>query len=427
VKKMLPMLLSLASACTSLDMRESDHASASAQEVVIVRPNPRDADAALGDLDVAILFARLPGAPANVVDPDDVATAFGHVSGGFVPPGYQDPGFITVAEYFQDASYDDLRLHKTVFAGVLNLPGVIGNYCSAVSGNLGTTCSEATIFSGVLTAAESSFAFEADDYDAFVLYVSGYFEYVGVANVQWNFAGTPRRGVIMAAHIDRPLGEDSGANAVPSYKGLLLHELGHALGDLRHAGIWQCYPDGVGEDVVDPAQSCPVVKADPLTPLGVNYPRDLSAYEKSLWGFFSLSRVYWLTITGQLQVIELGAIEVDTAADYQEIRIPLGPADTFYSVEYRKPLGPDAAPLSAEEAGGFANVAAGDALHGLVVRLRSATLDFDQPGETLHLPHLVKVGEPFWDPYRAIWIGVQPLQGNRAQVTLGKGVVVLDP
>lgn len=424
---MLPMLVLLTSACTPLDLGESDYPPVSAQSEVIVPPNPRDADSVLGDLDVAILFARLPGAPANVVDPADVSTAFGQISGGFVPPGYQDPGFITVAEYFQAASYDHLRLHKTMFAGVLNLPGVIGNYCSTVTGNLGTACSETTIFSGALTAAEASFAFDADDYDAFVVYVSGYFENIGVANQNWSFGGVPRRGVLMAAHLARPLGEDSATNALPSYKGLLLHELGHALGDLEHAGIWECYPDGVGENVVNPHLSCNVIKADPLGPMGVNYPRDLSAYEKSLWGFFSLSRVYWLTITGQLQVVELGAIELDTDADYQEIRIPLGPADTFYSVEYRKPLGPDAAPLSATEAAGFANAAAGDPLHGLVVRLRSATVDPDQPGETLHLPHLVKVGEPFWDPYRQIWISVLLLRDNRAQVTLGKGVVVLDP
>ena len=73
-----------------------------------------------------------------------------------------------------------------------------------------------------------------------------------------------------------------------------------------------------------------------------------------------------------------------TTDGHQEIRIPFDDddLDAFYSVEYRRPLGVDAAPLTANEALRFVNLEEGDLLDGLVVRLRADSIGDAQTGVT---------------------------------------------
>jgi hypothetical protein len=421
-----PAVASLLLLCScALDTDIGAHSQAGGS-IPYVPPNPRVAHSIGGNLDVAILFVQLTDGLPIEVDPDDIQTTFGSVSGGVGVPGGDDPGFITVAEYYQIVSHDTVRLHDHVFAETVSLRGTPRDYCRYENQLGGQDCDVEELFADALAAAEAELDFEADDYDAFAVYVGGV-GFPGFASRTWGYDGVDRRGSLYGAR-ERTLGWDANPNDV-SYKSLLIHELGHALGDLEHAGIWFCIPEIVGSTPLDPPASCTVYKADPFSPMGANGVRGLSAYDRNLWGFVDESQVYWAwPSAGHFQTVELTAIEVSAPTSYQEIRIPLasGTSD-FYSVEYVRPIGVDAAPLTASETTDFPDLDAGDSLDGLLIRLRADSLDPDDPGEALILSQLVTPSSPFYDPHSHISIALTPLAGNRARVHLGINVAMIDP
>jgi hypothetical protein len=403
--------------------------------VVFVPPDPRSNVYPLsGSLNVALLFARFADAPSIDIDPDDVATVVGSVSGGgvVVPPGPVLP-YRTFAQAFRDSSMQKVFFQNTKFSHVLTLPGDASNYCDAIDYTLGYPlgyeCSQGDIVRAVLEAAEAELAFDADNHQAFVILVAGYLP-VGYGG-RYTYQSKLRAAFVGHAR-ERQLATDNNVAdgpEGPSLKSVLLHELGHATINLAHAGMWDCYPDVVGPDALNPADGCVIADLDDrFTPMGGGGVRDNSALEKNYANWIDNSKVFHAP-RGNSSV-DIAAVELNAPNEYREIRIPIDGWNTFYSIEYRRPIGNDAKPFSAYEAESFVSgVNEGDLFDGLLVRLRRPPAfqngSFDiNAAETLLLRQLVKPGKngTFTDSYRHISVSYTALANHRARVSLAVNV-----
>jgi hypothetical protein len=405
----------------------------------LVPPDPRSNVYPLsGGLNIALLFAKFADAPNIEIDPDDVAKVVGSVSGGgvVVPPGPVLP-YRTFAQAFRDSSIQKVFFQHTKFSEVLTLPGDASEYCDSIDDSLGYplgyNCSEGDIVRAVLEEAEDELAFDADNHQAFVILVAGYLP-VGYGG-RYTYQGKLRAAFVGHAR-ERELATDHNVStdAGPSLKSVLLHELGHAAINLAHAGIWDCYPAVVGPDALDPGDGCQISEYDDrFSPMGGGGVRDHSALEKNYANWISNSKVFYAP--PGTSSVDIAAVELNAPSEYQEIRIAIDGWSTFYSIEYRRPVGNDAKPLSDYEAAFFVNgVNEGDLFDGLLVRLRRPPVqpdgDFDiNAAETLLLRQLVKPGKSgaFTDPYRHITVAYTALANHRARVSVGVNVATIIP
>ena len=403
--------------------------------VAFVPPDPRSNVYPLsGSLNVALLFARFADAPNIDIDPDDVAKVVGSVSGGgvVVPPGPWLP-YRTFAQVFRDSSLQKVFFQHTKFPQVLTLPGDASDYCSSIDDTLGYplgyNCSQGDIVRDVLEEAEDELVFDADNHQAFVILVAGY-QPVGYGG-RYSYQSKLRAAFVGHAR-ERELATDNNvANGSEglSLKAVLLHEIGHATINLAHAGIWDCYPDVVGPDPLDPTDGCEVsVYDDRFSPMGGGGVRDHSALEKNYANWIDNSKVFYAP-QGNSSV-DIAAVELNAPSEYREIRISIDGWSTFYSIEYRRPIGNDAKPFSGYEAEFFVSgVNEGDLFDGLLVRLRRPPVhqngSFDiNAAETLLLRQLVKPGNSgkFTDPYRHITVSYTALANHRARVSISVNV-----
>jgi len=415
---------------------QSATASDGARLYEFVPPNPRDADSIMGDVELAVIYAELDGFGPQAIDPQDLRTVLGHPEQGGIHNG-EPPPFIQVAPYFEDVSYGQLRIHPTVFDTSVQLDTSPADYCNNYEdGDLVemNSCSMGELQRDILDASVDQLGLNLDAFDGFLIVLNGLGQ-AGFAKHSLTHGRAVRR-VAMIRDSPKELGYDAQP-AMVSLKSLVIHELAHSLGNLRHAAHWDCLPDVVGPDPYDPVQGCEEVgNADPWSPIGAHAVRGLSAYSRSLWGFLERERTYWAFASkGHFQEVELDALEL-TSDGRQEIRIPFddNDLDTFYSVEYRRPIGVDAAPLTANEALRFVNLEEGDVIDGLVVRLRSDSIGEAQTdvsganeGEAAILYQLVTPDEPFYDPYNFISLSISPTKGDRAIVDVGVNVLLVDP
>lgn len=306
--------------------------------VQFVPPDPRNNTYPLsGSLNVALLFAKFADAPNIEINPDDVARVVGSVSGGgvIVPPGPVLP-YRTFAQAIRDSSLQKVFFQNTKFSQVLTLPGDASDYCDAIDYSLGyplgKDCSEGDIVRAVLEKAEATLAFDADNHQAFVILVAGYLP-VGSGG-RFTYQNKWRAAFIGNGR-PRALATDNNDHAVgPTLKSVLTHELSHAAINLAHAGSWECYPDVVGDDALDPgsATDCELSDYDDrISPMGGGGVRDHSALEKNYANWISNSQVYYAP-QGNSSV-DIAAVELSAPNEYQEIRIPIDDWDIFYTVE----------------------------------------------------------------------------------------------
>jgi len=396
-----------------------------------VPPNPREADSITGDIELAVIYAELDGFGPKAIDPQDLRTVLGNPSQGGIH-NVEPPPFIQVAPYFEDISYGQLSITPTVFETSVQLDTTPSDYCDEGVETIALgPCNIGDVQRAVLDASVAQLGLNLDAYDAFLIVLDG-MSTPGIAKHSLTHGRVERR-VAMIRDVEDDLGYDAQP-AATSLKSLMIHELSHALGDMKHAAHWYCLPDVAGPDPYDPLLGChDVANVDPWSPVGAYATRGLSAYDRSLWGFLEREQTYWaFSHLGHFQDVELDALEL-TSSGLQEIRVPIDDdLDTFYSVEYRRPIGVDAAPLTANEALRFVNLEEGDIIDGLVVRLRSDGIgdaqatDLANQGEAAILYQLVTPDEPFYDPYSHISLSVEP-RGDQAVVTVGVNVLLLDP
>lgn len=393
-------------ACDSGEASDLEEAAlASPRDVQLVPPNPRTARVMSGEHDFAVVFVQLQGIAPPQLTPSDLSTTLGTSDiGGFIPPGAPPgPGFKTVAQYYQEVSFNKFRVEHTVIGGVAQIAHPPGYYCSSVLpngwGNNG--CDDDLMAEDFLDAASDQLAFDPHAHDGVIFVVAGQ-AYPGLG-LMHTHEGDPMPIVLLHGAYNvaygAPLGEDQ-LGLYNTLKSHLIHEIGHAVGDLWHNGGLQCpFPVVVPEEFTD----CTLQnQTNPLSPMSAGAVRHLGAYEKCLVGFISGGQT-WVPGVGHHHQVTLTAIERNAPTAYQEIRIPLDDNE-FYTVEYRKPIGVDAPPLSDAEASYFYGVSPGEPLHGLVVSLRLASADVTGDLELVHLRQLIRPGETFHDNYRGVHI-----------------------
>ena len=391
----------------------------------VVIPNTREAREILGAYQVAVVRAEFPRYTSGA-DTAHLVETMGTPPLGDGGDVFASPtSFTSVAEWYHTSSYGAVELYSTVYQDVVELDTDIGDdaySCSSVNELGGWGCSESVIVEDVLEAAESQLSgFDVDDFDAFVLLVAGYGP-VAKAFPSKSFGRSELPVVITHGRTWEPNDDQVNEGNIP-LKNTLIHELGHALGELRHAGAWDCDQDMVGPDVEDPDDGCTNHPyGDSLSPMGHGV-RDFSAYEKRLVGWLDWTETATAMVS---QTVTLTALEADADGATREIRIPANGVSTFYSVEYRSPIGLNAEPVG-EGADGL-HLHPGADVDGLVVRLVRAddpTFDLDT-AETAMVQWLVTSDEAFYDPYRTLLVELTSSDGETAEVQITFDIALME-
>ncbi|MEZ4451847.1 MAG: hypothetical protein R3B09_20455 [Nannocystaceae bacterium] len=404
-------------------------AATSVRSSPILFPDPREARDMAGEYDFAVVFVRLAGIEPPGLTPSDLAITLGSTGiGGVINPGDPppDPGFVTVAEYYDEISHGDFLLSHSVISGVVQVANPPSHYCPMLTpSGWGTgECDASLEADDFLDAAVAQLDFDPHEYDGVIFVVAG--QAAPGYGLRRSYEGDVLPIALIHGSYNvafgAPLGEDQ-LGTYSTLKSLLIHEIGHAVGDLWHAGALEC-PDLaiIAEDVYN--DCTPSATLNPLSPMSSGAVRHLGAYEKRLVGFIDPEQT-WFPPIGHFHETTLKAIELDDPTAYQEIRIPVA-EDEFYSIEYRRPIGVDAPPLSEAEASYFVGVTPGEPLHGLIVNLRLAGPTADNDLEIVQLRQLVRPGETFHDNYRGIHVTfTSPLKGDRARVNIATNVIQL--
>ncbi len=194
-----------------------------------------------------------------------------------------------------------------------------------------------------------------------------------------------------------------------------IHEAGHAMG-APHAGLWKCPGDAlVGPEMLNAGDGdndggCRILRyAQEVEPMAVgrNY---YGAFFGNVFGYIESSQSLNVTQSGEYELHALQTA-VDGGTVELRVQVPGIPSHTFYSLEYRQPLGWDSEATTSND---FKNVSGDQPLEGIVINLhRGGAYDV----EMAMVQHLVQPGDPFYDPYRGITIElVEQLSANRARV-----------
>lgn len=270
----------------------------------------------------------------------------------------------SLASYLKDASYGSLDISGSVF-GWYTLPKSIGSYCTGPTHN---TCSG--LDAAAMASAKTdigSFSFDRS-IDVF----SG----IGAAG---EGGGTALTIADWAFDV-----------------GSLGHELGHTL-FLGHAGDLECTAGEVtAPNLLNLSEGgCKAGRyTDPYDIMGAGNTGQYSTYRKEIIGALGTSQVAIAKESGTftLEVMETKGNGI------KELRIPLEVNGFFYFLEYRKPIGMDAA----------------KPVDGVLIRLRETSTLTD--ADTLLLHGVINPDQPFYDRYRNI--RVEALDKTDTQITL---------
>ncbi len=186
----------------------------------------------------------------------------------------------------------------------------------------------------------------------------------------------------------------------------MAHELGHTLGAWHAGSMFNC-PNGP-PDALDVHADCTVVRyGDFWEVMAAGTQHSFSAYHKSVVGFLPPSRTVVAGTTNA--TYELAPLALPSMG-FQELRIPVG-GPSFYTLEYRRPIGYDTAP----------NPLGDPAPEGVVVRLRFDTVPGVSDNDHALLPGIVRPGAAFTDPFRGFTVSVSSLTPDKATVVLDQG------
>lgn len=345
----------------------------------------------LGKLPVAVIlvkFADFPDEPFNKAHARDLI--------------FDNP--LSISNYYKEASYGLQGITGDVY-GWYQLSGGASDYCTrkifqnSIDRFLWYSCDTRAISKEALKL--SSADFDVSLFRQRIFFVNG--------------MGTVGLSGGLNSYYSATWIKESGGSVI-------IHELGHSFGGM-HAGSWKC-PNLVGPDVDNvQAGSCSVVRyGDPYDPMGVRF-RHMNAFHKEIMGFLKPNQIAIANGPGEYI---LDALEIPSNG-VKQLRIPLDEfsrfPNTFYFLEYRKPVGIDALKIRAP-----------DVEDGVQIRLHRDrnTIGLDSNGvpirvgsdsDTLYIFTTINPGNIFNDQFRNIRIEVLEKTGNQVRIMVqGVGI-----